>query len=151
MSHVWILQGLSTLIKPYFAAPRGKLFDTLLFLNAVHLLLRGWLFIPFQKILPSGLDIILSIRRPTEIQLDRNLRLKSKTYSNRPYRSRPLGLAFFCIVPEIPPEMDFVSRRPPISNVTGISIGWYQGADLSYTICHPSTICNVSFTYDVRM
>ena len=97
MSHVWILQGLSTLIKPYFAAPRGKLFDTLHFLNAVHLLLRGWLFIPFQKILPSGLDIILSIRRPTEIQLDRNLRLKSKTYSNRPYRSRPLGLAFFVL------------------------------------------------------
>ena len=43
MSHVWIL-GLLTV--PSFAAPRGKLFDTLHFLSAVNLVLRGWLFIP---------------------------------------------------------------------------------------------------------
>ena len=38
MSHVWIL-GLLTV--PTFAAPRGKLFDTLHFLSAVNLVLRG--------------------------------------------------------------------------------------------------------------
>ena len=43
MSHVWIL-GLLTV--PSFAAPRGKLFDTLHFLSAVNLVLPGRLFIP---------------------------------------------------------------------------------------------------------
>ena len=47
--HTFGFANLQGADKKLFAAPRGKLFDTLHFLTAVNLLLRGLIFIPSHR------------------------------------------------------------------------------------------------------